>query len=217
MDELKQIVKGFYNKDHFLKRFIMVLVAVIIMGFCLSFLLLVNWGTDSCTMMSKAISTTVGLSIGNWQAIFNTILLILVIVFGGRNIGFGTIINMFLVGYSIDLFTGIWNKVLPLEMFDLLWVKIVVFIPALIVFVIAAAVYMTVDMGTAPFDAIIFTISEHIKKVPFMYLRIIYDALAVTIGLIFGGKLQIVTVLMVVMLGPIISFIGVRINKFIER
>ena len=80
------------------------------MGFALSWLLLVDLGTDPCTLLNQTISTRLGISIGNWQALFNTVLLIFVIIFGGRNLGFGTLANMFLVGYSIDFSPGSGRK-----------------------------------------------------------------------------------------------------------
>ena len=47
-------------------------------------LLLVDMGTDPCSMMSKAISAKIGMSFGNWQALMNTVLLVLVVIFGGE-------------------------------------------------------------------------------------------------------------------------------------
>lgn len=104
MEQVKEIIRGFYQKKHFWPRICAVLLAVITMGFSLSWLILVDLGTDPCTLMNCAISDTVGLSLGNWQALFNSVLLVFVIIFGGRNLGFGTLANMFLVGYSIDFF-----------------------------------------------------------------------------------------------------------------
>lgn len=92
---MKEIIQGFYQKKHFWTRLILVIAAVILMGFALSWLLLVDLGTDPCTLLNQTISTRLGISIGNWQALFNTVLLIFVIIFGGRNLGFGTFANMF--------------------------------------------------------------------------------------------------------------------------
>ena len=116
---MKEIIQGFYQKKHFWTRLILVIAAVILMGFALSWLLLVDLGTDPCTLLNQTISTRLGISIGNWQALFNTVLLIFVIIFGGRNLGFGTLANMFLVGYSIDFFSWIWAKVLPADLFKI--------------------------------------------------------------------------------------------------
>ena len=95
---MKAILQGFYQKEHFWLRLGVVLLAVFGMGFALSLLLLVDMGTDPCSMMNKAISAKTGMSFGNWQALMNTVLLVLVVIFGGRNLGFGTLANMFLIG-----------------------------------------------------------------------------------------------------------------------
>lgn len=213
---LKEIIEGFYKKDHLLKRSIMVIIAVTVMGFALSFLLLVGWGTDPCTMMNKSIANTVGMSIGNWQAILNIFMLAFVIIFGGTNLGIGTIANMFLVGYSIDFFSWIWKKTLPIYMFDTLWVKLLVFVPALVVFVFAVAVYMDLKLGTSPYDAVPIIIADKLKKVPFTYIRIVYDYFVIGVGMAFGGRLEIGTILMAALLGPVISFVGKRIERFIK-
>ena len=65
---MKAILQGFYQKEHFWLRLGVVLLAVFGMGFALSLLLLVDMGTDPCSMMSKAISAKIGMSFGNWQA-----------------------------------------------------------------------------------------------------------------------------------------------------
>ena len=212
-ETLNEIWKGFFNKKHFTVRLVAVVTAVIIMGFALSWLLLVDLGPDPCTLMNNAISQKLGMSLGNWQALFNSVLLVLVVICGARNLGFGTLANMFLVGYSIDFFSWIWSMVLPEGLFESWAVRIVVLIPALIIFIIAAAVYMDMDMGTAPYDAISMIISKWLPKVPFRIVRIVFDLVVTVIGVLFGGKLGIVTVLMSFALGPVIEWIGKKINE----
>ncbi len=197
------------------KRVALVVIAVIFMGFALSLLLQVGWGTDPCTAMNKAIAGRLGWSIGNWQALFNTALLVLVVIFGGQNLGWGTLANMFLVGYSIDFFTWVWKQCLDMSVFENPMVKVIVFIPSLIIFVLSAAVYMDVDTGTAPYDALCFIIASHLKKVPFVVVRIAYDFAVIAVGIICGGKLELATVCMAVLLGPAVAFVGKKIDRFL--
>ena len=185
---MKEIIQGFYQKKHFWTRLILVIAAVILMGFALSWLLLVDLGTDPCTLLNQTISTRLGISSGN--------------------LGFGTLANMFLVGYSIDFFSWIWAKVLPADLFTSMGVRIAVLIPALILFILAASFYMDVDMGTAPYDAVSFIISTHLPNVSFRVIRIVYDFVVTAIAVLLGGKLSIVTVLMVITLGPVIEWLG---------
>lgn len=60
---MKEIIQGFYQKKHFWTRLILVIAAVILMGFALSWLLLVDLGTDPCTLLNQTISTRLGISI----------------------------------------------------------------------------------------------------------------------------------------------------------
>lgn len=213
---LSDIWKGFFLKEHFVKRLVIVVLAVIVMGFSLTWLIKVDYGTDPCTLMNQAISSKLHLSLGNWQALFNTVLLILVVLLGARNLGFGTLANMFLVGYSIDFFSWLFTSVIPVHIPDSLPVKIAVLIPALVIFVFAAAVYMDVDMGTAPYDAISFIIASHLPKIPFKAVRIAFDFTVVLIALLFGAKLGIVTFLMALTLGPVISLVGQKMERFLK-
>lgn len=203
--------KSLYQKENFVKRLILVILAVILMGFCLSFLVLADLGTDPCTLMNLAISKKLGMSLGNWQALFNCFLFIFVILFGVDQIGFGTLANMFLVGYSLDFFTWLWVKTGIALYFDSAMVRYITFPFALLFFVFVAAVYMDVELGTSPYDAMPFIISKKLTKIPFRVIRMGYDFLVIFIGWLFGGKVQIATILMALLLGPVISAIGKKL------
>ena len=212
-ERINEIRKGFFEKKHFAVRLIAVMVAVILMGFSISWVILADLGTDPCSLMNIAISKTLGMTLGNWQALLNIILLVVGVICGAGNLGFGTIANMFLVGYSVDFFSWIWRKVLPEGLFDFWGVRIAVVIPALVLFVLAAAVYIDMDIGTAPYDAIPIIISRRLPNLPFRGIRIAFDSVVTVIGILFGGKPGIVTILVVLTLGPVISWVSGMINK----
>jgi len=214
---IKEILSEAVYKDRFWFRLAVVILAVIMMGFSLSWLLLADMGPDPYTMLNRAVSQKLGISLGSWQALLNFILLIGVLVFGGRNIGFGTLANMVLVGYSIDFFSWVWGKVIPMEIFELFYVRLLVMIPGLALFVFSAALYMDMDMGSSPYDAIPFIIYGHFKKLPFRVLRILYDCAFILAAMAFGGKLGVVTVLMALILGPVIEWVGKIVNRLFER
>jgi uncharacterized membrane protein YczE len=98
------------------------------------------------------------------------------------------------------------------ELFDNFGVRIAVLLPALIVFILAAAVYIVMDMGTSPYDAIPSIIAKWLPKIPFKIIRIAYDGLVTLIGFIFGGIPGIVTLVMVFAFGPVISWVGNKIR-----
>ena len=82
-----------------------------------------------------------------------------------------------------------------------------------ILFILAAALYMDVDMGTAPYDAIPIIISGHLPKVPFKVIRIAFDFSVTMIGFSFGGKIGAMTVIMILALGPVIQWLGDIMKK----
>lgn len=212
---MKEFIKNMYQKPNFGKRFFAVILAIITMGFALSWLNLVNMGVDAYSSMNLAISGRLGIAFGNWQAFLNCILFIIIILFGREYIGFGTLANMFLVGYAMDFFAWIWDMILPATLFDSMAVRIAVLIPALAIFVVAAAVYMDVELGTAPYDAIPMMIAKRQNKISFRVIRIVYDCLVILIGLAFGANIGVVTVLMALTLGPVIAWIGEKMSRFL--
>lgn len=194
-----------------MRRLVLVVVSVILMGFFLSFLNPCGFGTDPCTVMNLAISGKIGWTLGNWQATLNCILLVIVILFGRDQIGWGTIVNMFLVGYSFDFFTMVNSFWIPENAFENMVVRVVVAAVALLGFVVVASCYMTSDLGTSPYDAICFMIASHQDKLSFRVVRILYDGFVCLVAVVFGTRLGVVTIAMTFLLGPVISWMKVHV------
>ena len=213
---MKEFIRGMYEKPRFAKRFLFCFVAVCLMGFCVSWLELISFGTDPCSVLAYGISGKLGISYGNWLAAFNCVLLIAVIIWGRNNIGFGTVLNMFLVGYSCDFTTWLRGKLFPELVLEELWLRILLMVVVLALFVFVAAVYMSVDLGTAPYDAIPFLISQKTDKLSFRVIRIIWDCAAMAIGFALGATAGIVTLAMAFALGPAIAFVKKHIEKYLN-
>lgn len=201
-----------------LPRVVGVLIGVVLMGFAISWLNPCGFGTDSFTAMNMAISKRLGISFGNWQAGLNILLFLVVLACDRRSIGVGTFANMLLVGYSCDFFTWIWGQVLPADFFAPLTVRILVAIPALALFVLSAAVYMDMNLGTAPYDALSFILHRAIGgRLPFSVLRILYDLFVIVLGYCFGAPFAGVTLAMAFLLGPTVSTVGRWLEKLFGR
>ena len=197
----------------------LVLAAVVGMGFFLSFLIMLDLGTDPCTFMSLHVSADLraaGLSIftfGTWNLIMNLFLFVIVVVFDRKLIGLGTIFNMVLIGYIADFCDWIWRRTIPSAYFTALPMRGILFAVALAGFIITAAIYMNAAMGVAPYDAMPIIIAAHVKKIPSSLIRILYDMSVIAIGFIAGGVPGICTILMAFFLGPAISLVGKLMKK----
>lgn len=189
-----------------IKEMFWLVLSVVTMGFCLSFLNQTSFGTDPCTMFNLGMSKLLGFSLGNWQALFNCVLFIFVFLFAKDQIGWGTLANMFLVGYSFDFFSWINSMILPTDFFQPMLNRILITIPALGIFVIAVAVYIAIQQGTSPYDAIPFIIDKKLTKVPFKLVRMGWDIGVTILGVLLGEKIGLITIVMAFTLGPAISF-----------
>ena len=213
---IKSKLKQYFEQPGFMKKFIVMMLGVVFMGFFLSFLIEVSLGTDPCTFMNVTISEKLHILFGTWQLILNAVLLIFVVLFDRHQIGPGTIANMVLIGYISDFCRWLWKRTIPEYIFKEMPYRAIIFIVALLCFVVAASLYMNADMGVTPYDAIPVILGERVlKKVPFKFVRIAFDGTVLLIGFLLGGRVEICTVLMVFLLGPTITAVGRFLNKHV--
>lgn len=193
------------------KEVIRCFIAVFGMGFFLSFLILCDLGTDPATYMNRSVAARLGLSLGNWQLIFNIIMLLFVLLLKRSLIGFGTIFNMVLIGYYADFFCWLFRKFIPDKAFTAPVSRWPIFLVTLAGFILSAAVYITADMGVSPYDGLPIILTEKIRKhkpqIPPMVIRICWDAAAILVGTLVGGKPIIGIILMALFLGPAITWV----------
>jgi len=209
---------------NFAKRLAFMLPAVILMGVFVSILVEIGWGTDPASFMNLNIASTLGWGLGNTEVLVYGLMLVFTFIFGAQMIGFGTLANMILIGYVVDLCRWIWRNIGFADFIagSSSAIRILIFAITLIFFVIVAAIYINAQMGVAPYDAMPQIISDWIPKVPFFVIRILFDLAAVLIGVIFG-KLNpegvqgsaIGSIVMSFMLGPVISLVGKPLKKIL--
>ena len=199
------------------KKILICFIAVFGMGFFLSFLLMCKLGNDPCTFMNKSVSEKIGMSFGNYQLIVNIVMLCAVLIFNRKLIGFGTLFNMILIGYYADFFCWVWRKVIPASVFTTPLSRWIIFILSLLFFIISVAVYISVEMGVAPYDGIPLIITEKLKMdnspVGKAVIRILWDGSAIVVGMIAGKIPVIGVILMTLFLGPVISLVGKLLKK----
>ena len=218
-------LKNQFIVPEFAKKFPFMVISIFAMGFFLSFLIIVGFGTDPCSFMNRNIASRLGLSLGNLQIIANTFLFIFCLIFSRNLIGFGTFFNWICIGYIADFFCNLWNKsgltdfLLTFE--NMHW-RILVFSLAIFLFVVAAAIYMNAQLGVAPYDALPMIISRWLPKVPFFIVRICYDFTAISIGLIaslsnpLGRQGSLLgSMILALSIGPAVTLVGKAMKKLL--
>ena len=214
MEKLKQL-KWFARPPKFRNRIIMMIVGVLLQGFGLSLLININLGTDPCSCLTQGVTNYVPLSFGTCQLLCHLVTFAFVIRFDLSQIGFGTIGNMVCLGYISDFFRWMWDNVLPAGFFEPRTTDYILLLPSLIVFILGAATYMTAGLGSSPYDALPFIISNHVKKLPFKAVRMIWDICFMAAGFLLGGDVGIVTVAVAFFLGPVIAWLQKKLAVLI--
>lgn len=212
-------LKDFLIKPPFLKRFMLMLIGVIVMGICVSVLKLTHFGTDPCSATNFGLCKLTGLSFGTIQVITASIYFLIVIFFDYSKLGLGTIGNMFVVGYVADFASYITNDVLGITQIDSLMWRIVVMLITVFIFVIAVALYINAGLGAAAYDVIPNIIFEKIsrhKKIPYKVIRMGFDLFFTILGFALGGEAGVITVLMMLTLGPIIEYVSKIVGKILK-
>lgn len=74
---------------------------------------------------------------------------------------------------------------------------------------------MCAGLGSSPYDALPFIIANHVKKVPFKIVRMIWDISFMAAGFLLGGDVGIVTVLVAFFLGPVITWVQKKMEVLI--
>lgn len=194
------------------RRILLMCIGIIGMGISLSFLLRVNYGTDTCTFMNASLAAHFGISLGNLMVLVNVLLFIPELLWGRDMIGLGTLANMFCLGYILDFTTWAQERLLPEAWFTTSSARPFLFVASLIPFLIFVAFYINANVGVAPYDAIP-TITSRALRLPYAPVRIAHDCLAILIGILAGGTLTIATPILALTIGPTVQAIGAYLHR----
>lgn len=210
------MIQLFTGKPHMGRRIVVLLLSVIVMGFCVAVFDQLGFGTDPCSVLNLSVSRLLGWSFGTYQLLFNAVLLAVIIAIGeARRVGLGTLANMVVVGYSADAMLWILNHTHPLT-HDPLPVKLIVFVPTMALFLVAVAFYIDVGLGVAPYDAMPQIIAGRQRRLSFATVRVLWDVTVIILGYVTGGTVGLVTIVTAFFLGPVITAIANQFRPFFE-
>ncbi|MDO4317035.1 MAG: hypothetical protein Q4C48_02395 [Lachnospiraceae bacterium] len=213
--QTKPKARAFARPPKFKNRLILMIVGILLQSLGVSLLLKLRLGTDPCTCFTQGIIRYVPLTFGTAQVLCHLINFTIVLIFDRGKIGFGTIGNMCCLGYLSDFYTYLYSRLLPADFFESTAVRYGLLLPALLVFLVGAAAYMTADLGMSPYDGVPFIISDHVKKPSFKVVRILWDTAFLVGGFLLGSVVGVVTFLVAFFLGPVIAWMQKRLERFL--
>ena len=214
LDRFTQWIAGM-RRPRMERRLPALFAAVIVMGFGVAvFDLIIGFGTDPCSTMSLGMSRTLGVPFGTMQLAVNLLMMIAVIRFDPGRIGIGTLANMVLVGYAAEFFMWLISLAPALGHLSLA-MRFILFVPAQLLFMVAAAVYMVVDMGVAPYDAIPQIIARR-RGWSFRLVRVAWDTFMMVGGSLLGSTVGLVTMVIAFGMGPLLTYMARKLRPYLN-
>ncbi|MBX4173267.1 YczE/YyaS/YitT family protein [Weissella viridescens] len=129
-----------------------ILMGLLIIGVGASLLSVGGLGVDPFTAFNMSLADRLHLTLGVTQLCMNLVLFVYVFLNDKTSIGWGTIMNMTLVGVFIQYISDF------LQQYNLgsvgFWGKLLILLIGIVFFTLGAAIYMSGDMGAAPYDSI---------------------------------------------------------------
>lgn len=217
-------IKDMFAQHHMVKRVILSLISIIVMGFGISLFSVSGFGVDPFTSMNMNVASTIGIGFGTYQLIVNLVILIYVIIVAHRGlVGVGTIFNMVGCGYTCEFFQSIFDPMVKAHYTMALRVPLLA--AGIITLCFACSLFFTANVGVGPYDALGFMLSRG-TKIEYKWVRVITDITVVLIGLVVSGGLTALfhgnisaihniglgTIITAFCMGPLINFFNKHVS-----
>ncbi|PSL36936.1 putative membrane protein YczE [Labedella gwakjiensis] len=178
-----------------LRRISQLLIGLVLYGVADALMIRAVLGVDPWTVLSQGLSIHTGLGIGILTNIVGVLVLLLWIPLRQRP-GVGTILNILIIGPSIEL--GLW-LVPPMTE---LWAQILMFAAGLVLLAVASGLYIGARMGPGPRDGLMTGINKRFG-VPIWIARTSVEITVLVTGWILGGNVGLGTVAFALLIGPL--------------
>jgi len=178
-----------------LRRIPQLLIGLVLYGIADAMMIRAALGVDPWTVFAQGLSHLTGLGIGWLTNIVGLLVLLLWIPLRQRP-GLGTVLNILLIGPSIEL--GLWLIQTPPE----LWQRILLFTGGLLLLAVASGLYIGSRFGPGPRDGLMTGIHARTGW-PIWVGRTIVEVTVLAIGWLLGGDVGFGTVAFAILIGPL--------------
>jgi uncharacterized membrane protein YczE len=185
------------------RRLPRLLLGLELCGIGLALIILAELGLDSWDVLHQGISEQTGISIGTVS------ILVGFAMFGislplGEKIGLGTLLNVLLIGTTIDLVLWLVDEPSPLA------VRWLCLVAGILLFAVGSGFYIGAGLGPGPRDSVMTAIAARGFSVGLV--RTVIEVTVLVVGWLLGGSVGIGTVLFALTIGPLVAFFLKRLH-----
>lgn len=194
------------------RRFVVCITGLAVFGLGNAFGVLAgSAGTNAWNTLSLGISGSLGISFGSASFVISLIIIFLDLLGKGK-IGFGTILNTFLVSIFSDLWIGLFSGLpAPAGLLALLCTLL-----GQTVCSVATIIYMMPGLGCGPRDTLMVLVGNRFPRAPIGAVKFAIEVVALLCGILLGAPFGLGTVLVMVLQASIFQ-LCCRIFRFEPR
>lgn len=170
-----------------------VLLGILVCGLGIQLELFSGAGVDPLTMFEEGLGRTTGVATGTIALGVNCVMLLLALLLNRKNIWAGTVITVFCLGPSINLFAGLMAGMGMLPPAGWLG-KLAMNVAGVFLCGAGIAIYMLPDYGVGAMEAVMIFLAEKLR-LPYGPVRIAMDCTWGVAGFFLGGTLGVGTII----------------------
>lgn len=199
---------------HFIICILTISFGLFINGIGLAFLYSVELGSSPMGTFADGLHNLLHMSQGNANILANAAFLIVLLIFARKYISVGTVLCTFTLGLYVNLASSVIS---PLNLTALpLPGKIAVSAIGTLLMGLGLGIYVAAEFGLGPLEAIVDIIYQH-TRLKYKTAKIIFDALLGILGILFGGKIGIGTIISIFCTGIVMDAVIGRAKSFLIR
>lgn len=172
-------------------------------------------GNDPFNGMNMALSELFRIPYPTLQILVNILLFAIQLITARELIGFGTVVNIFLIGYIVNFTYGLLVRILGTP--GGFAVQLLAMVTGMLICSLGLSLYQCSEMGTAPYDALALILDRKLKKLPYFWCRILCDGSCALVCFLAGGILGLGTLVSAFGFGPVIAFFNRTVSEPMAR
>lgn len=203
-------LKSYFQKAG-MKRICMSLAGNLLVGVGVAIFKVAALGNDPYNGMNMALSELLSLPYPTLQILVNILFFAIQLLAARELIGFGTVVNIFLIGYIVNFTYGLLIQILGSPgSFALQFIAMVI---GMLICSLGLSLYQCSEMGTAPYDALALILDRKLPKLPYFWCRILCDGSCALICFLAGGIVGLGTLVSAFGFGPVIAFFNKTVSE----
>ena len=185
------------------RRLPRLLFGLVVCGVGLALIIRADLGLDSWNVLHQGLESQTGISIGMITILVGLAMFAITLPLG-EQIGLGTLLNVLLIGLTIDLV--LW----PLDEPDSTAVRWAFLIGGTLLFAVGSGFYIGAGLGPGPRDGVMTALAARGLSVGVVRTGI--ELVVLAVGWLLGGSVGAGTVLFALAIGPLVAFFLRRVS-----